>query len=32
VVRHDLGAVDEFLRRCALNFGDHDTALAAMGG
>jgi tryptophan 6-halogenase len=31
VVIHDLGAVDAFLRRCAMNFGNHDAALAAMG-
>jgi 2-polyprenyl-6-methoxyphenol hydroxylase-like FAD-dependent oxidoreductase len=30
VVQHDLEAVDAFLRRCAMNFGDHDTALAGM--
>lgn len=31
VVIHDLNAVDAFLRRCALNFGSHNAALAAMG-
>ena len=30
VVLHDLAEVDDFLRRCALNFGGHDAALAAM--
>jgi tryptophan 6-halogenase len=32
VAIHDLDAVDDFLRRCALNFGNHDAALAALGG
>ena len=32
VTVHDLTTVDEFLRRCALNFGNHDAALAAIHG
>ncbi len=30
IVIHDLDAVDQFLRRCATNFGQHDAALAAL--
>jgi glycine/D-amino acid oxidase-like deaminating enzyme len=30
VVRYDLDAVDDFLRRCATNFTNHDAALAAL--
>lgn len=32
VVVHDLTAIDEFLRRCARNFANHDQALAALNG
>jgi len=30
IARHDMTAIDDFLRRCALNFEPHDAALAAL--
>ncbi|MDP8994135.1 MAG: tryptophan 7-halogenase [Pseudomonadota bacterium] len=30
--RHDMAAIDEFVRRCALNFEDHGRLLAQAGG